>query len=96
MNAAINTIADRGQTDLQIFPDGSTVDGTSNGDAGLVIMTGEAITHRRHTATGVHSSSFRTEKTAMEKAISWLEGNEDWRKALLLCDCKSLVDAVGN
>ncbi len=32
----------------------------------------------------------------MEKAISWLEENEDWRKALLICDCKSLVDAVGN
>ncbi len=32
----------------------------------------------------------------MEKAISWLEGNEDWRKALLICDCKTLVDAVGN
>ena len=32
----------------------------------------------------------------MEKAISWLEESEDWRKALLICDCKSLVDAVGN
>ncbi len=32
----------------------------------------------------------------MEKAILWLEVNEDWRKALLVCDCKSLVDAVGN
>ncbi len=32
----------------------------------------------------------------MEKAISWLKENEDWRKAQLICDCKSLVDAVGN
>ncbi len=32
----------------------------------------------------------------MEKAISWLGENEDWRKALLICDCKSLVDVVGN
>ncbi len=32
----------------------------------------------------------------MEKAISWLEANEDWRKALLICNCKSLVDVVGN
>ncbi len=32
----------------------------------------------------------------MEKAISWLEENEDWCKALLKCDCKSLVEAVGN
>ncbi len=32
----------------------------------------------------------------MEKAISWLEENEDWRKALLICDYKLLVDAVDN
>ncbi len=32
----------------------------------------------------------------MEKAISWLEENEDWRNALLICDCKSLVGAVRN
>ncbi len=32
----------------------------------------------------------------MEKAISWLEENEDWHKSLLICDCKTLVDAVGN
>ncbi len=62
----------------------------------LVVMAGEAIIHRWHAATGVHSSSFQTEKTVMEKAISWLEANGDWRKALLICDCKSLVDGVGN
>ncbi len=32
----------------------------------------------------------------MEKAISWLEANEDWRKALLICDCKSFVETVVN
>ncbi len=32
----------------------------------------------------------------MEKTIWWFEDNGDWRKALLICDCKSLVDAVGN
>ncbi len=61
-----------------------------------MIMVGEAIIHQWHAATGVHSSSFQAEKTAMGKAISWLEANEDWRKALLICYCKSLVDAVGN
>ncbi len=61
-----------------------------------MVMAGEAIIHRWHAATGVHSSSFQAEKTAMEKAISWLEENEDWLKALLICDCKSLVDAVSN
>ncbi len=32
----------------------------------------------------------------MAKAISWLQENADWRKALYICDCKSLIDAVGN
>ncbi len=31
----------------------------------------------------------------MAKAISWLEENEDCRKALLICDYKLLVNAVG-
>ncbi len=61
-----------------------------------MIMVAEAIIHRRHAVTGVHSSYFQGGKTAMEKAISWLDANEDWRKALLICDCKSLLDAVGN
>ncbi len=32
----------------------------------------------------------------MHAAIACLEENEAWHKALLICDCKSLVDAVGN
>ncbi len=32
----------------------------------------------------------------MQAAITWLEENENGHKALLICDCKSLVDAVGN
>ncbi len=79
LSATSKTKADRGQTDLQIFTGGSTVEGTSNGGADLVVMAGEAIIHRWYAATGVHSSSFQAEKTAMEKAISWLEENEDWR-----------------
>ncbi len=31
-----------------------------------------------------------------QAAIAWLDENEAWHKALLMCDCKSLVDAVGN
>ncbi len=59
-------------------------------------MAGGAIIHRWHAATGVRSSSFQMEKTAVEKVILWLEESEDWRKALLICDCKSLVDTTGN
>ncbi len=61
-----------------------------------MVMAGEAIIHRWYAAPGIHSNSFQAEKTAMEKAISWLEENEDWRNAILICGCKSLVDAVGN
>ncbi len=32
----------------------------------------------------------------MQAAIAWLEEHGDWRKALLICDCKTLFDDVGN
>ncbi len=64
--AATKTIADRGPTDLQIFKDGSIVEGASNGGASLVVMAGEAITHRWHAATGATSIFFLAENTAME------------------------------
>ncbi len=92
----MKTIADRGHFDLHIFANGLTVEGTSNGGPGLAVMIGEAIIHRWHAATCVQSSSFQAEETELEKAISWLEHNEDRKKALLICDCKSLVAAVGN
>ncbi len=84
------------QADLQLLTDGSAMDGTTNGGAGLIIMAGGAIIHRWQAPTGAQSSSFQAEKTAMQAAIAWLEEHEDWRKALLKRDCKPLVDAVGN
>ncbi len=62
----------------------------------LVVMAEEVIIHRWHAATGAHISFFQAEKTAMAKAISWVREDESWRKVLLLCDCKSLIDIVGN
>ncbi len=72
------------------------MEGTSNGGAGLIIMAEGAIIHRWHAPIGAQSSSFQAEKTALQAAIAWLEENEDWQKVLIICDCKSLVDAVGN
>ncbi len=46
LSAAIQCIADRGQADLQLFTDGSTMEGKSNGGAGLIIMAGGTIIHR--------------------------------------------------
>ncbi len=58
LSAAIKTIADQGQTHLLFFTGHSTVEGTSNGVAGQVVMAEEAIIYRWLVATGVHSSSF--------------------------------------
>ncbi len=96
LSAAIQCIAERGQADLQLFTDGSTMEGTTKGGAGLIIMAGGPILYRWHAPTGAQSSSFQAEKTAMQAAIAWLEEHEDWLKALLICDCKSLVDAADN
>ncbi len=79
-------IAERGQEDLQLFTNGSMMEGTANSSAGLIIMAGGAIIHRWHARTGAQSSSFQAEKTAMQAVIAWLEEHEEWRKALLICD----------
>ncbi len=69
----------------------------TNGGAGIIIMAGEgAIIHRWHAPTDAQNSSLQAEKTGMQAAIMWLEEHEGWRKALLICDCKSLVDAQSN
>ncbi len=57
---------------------------------------GGAIILRWRAPTGAQSSSSQAEKTAMQAAIVSLEDYEDWHKALLICDCKSLVDVGGN
>ncbi len=95
LSAAIQYIAERGQADLQLVTDGSPMEGTTNGCTGLIIMAGGSIIHRWHAPTSAQSSSFQAEKTVMQAATAWLEECEDWHKALLTCDCKSLVDAVG-
>ncbi len=72
------------------------MEGTNNGGAGLIFMEGGAIIHRWQEPIGAESSPFQAEKTAMQAAVAWLEECEDWHEALLICDYKSLVDAVGN
>ncbi len=72
----------------------STEEATLHVSAGLGIMAGEAIIHRWNAAMGVLSITYQAEQTVMEKV--WLEENDDWCKALLICDCKSIVHAVGN
>ena len=62
----------------------------------MVVMSGEDIIERWHAPTGRWSSSYQAEKSAMVRAISWLDEYEDWQSALMLCDSKSLVETLAN
>ena len=94
--ATLAAIEDTGPTDIQVYTDGSTHEGTTDGGAGMVAMSGEDIIERWHAPTGRWSSSYQAEKSAMVRAISWLDEYEDWQSALVLCDSKSLVETLAN
>ena len=89
-------IEDTGPTDIQVDTDGSTHEGTTDGGAGMVVMSGEDIIERWHAPTGRCSSSYQAENSAMVRTISWLDVYEDWQSALVLCDSKSLVETLAN
>ena len=94
--ATLSAIEDTGPTDIQVYTDGSTHEGTTDGGAGMVAMSGEDIIERWHAPTGRWSSSYQAEKSAMVRAISWLDVYEDWQSALVLCDSKSLVETLAD
>ena len=94
--ATLATIGDTGPTDILVYTDASTHVGTTDGGAGMVVMSGEDIIERWHAPTGRWSSSYQAEKSAMVRAISWLDDYEDWQSALVLCDSKSLVETLAN
>ena len=89
-------IEDTGPTDILVYTDGSTHEGTTDGGAGMVAMSGEDIIERWHAPTGRWSSLYQVEKSAMVRAISWQDEYEDWQSAPLLCDSKSLVETHAN
>ena len=60
----------------------------------MVAMSMEDIIERWHAPTGRWSSSYQSEKSAMVRAISWLDEYEDWQSALVLCDRKSMVETL--
>ena len=93
--ATLAAIEDIGPTDIQVDTDGSTHEGTTDGGAWMVVMSGEDIIERWHAPTGQWSSSYQALKSAMVRAISWLDEYEDWQSALVLCD-KSLVETLAN
>ena len=62
----------------------------------MVAKSGEDIIERWHAPTGRWSSSHQAEKSAMVRAISWLNEYEYWHSALELCDSKSLFETLAN
>ena len=94
--ATLAAIEDTEPTDIQMYTDGSTHEGTTDGGAGLVALSGKDIIERWHAPTVRWSSSYQSEKSAMVRAISWLDEYEDWQSALVLCDSKSLVETLAN
>ena len=62
----------------------------------MVDMRWEDIIEQWHTTNGRWSSSYKAEKSAMVRAILWLDEYEDWQSALVLWDSKSLVETLVN
>ena len=71
--ATLAAMEDSGPTDVQVYTYVSTLEGTSDGGAGMVAMSGKDIIERWHAPTGRWSSSYQAEKSAMVRAISWLD-----------------------
>ena len=82
--ATLAAIEDTGPTDIQVYTDGSTHEGNTDGGAGMVAVSGEDIIERWHAPTSRWSSSYQAEKSAMVRTISWLDEYEDWQSALVL------------
>ena len=94
LEKAQRTIEEVGHSDLQTYTDGSTTDGTRNDGAGMSIARKKTVLHSWHASTGAHSSAYSAKKATLEAALKWLERKNDWHKAFIVCDCRSLVEAT--
>ena len=70
--AAADTFFMSGSSDLQVYTDDSTKEGTDNGGAGMVVCQDGKTIHSWKAPTGSTCSSFHLEKAAMVAAILWL------------------------
>ena len=94
--SAKKTIAAEDPTDLQIFTDGSTLNGTENGGAWVVVFRENKLIQSCYAPTGTFSSFCQAMKTALIAAIFWLEQNDDWFSAFIITDCKLLLQACSD
>ena len=85
-----------GHSDLQIYTDCSATDGTRNSEAGKIIARDKKVFHHWHASTRARSCVYSGEKAAMKEALKWLESENDWHRSVIVCDCKSLVEATDN
>ena len=84
-----------GNLDGIVFTDVSVVDGTRAGGAGVVVRTGDETIRHWSVPVGARYSSYAAELKAMLEAATWLKHTRDWRRAAIVTDSKSLVDALG-
>ena len=84
-----------GNPDVTVYTDGSVVDGTRTGGAGVVVRTGDETIRQWSVPAGARCSSYAAELTAMLEAATWLKRTQDWRRAAIVTDSRSLVDALG-
>ena len=62
----------------------------------MIIARNKKVLHSWHAPTGARKSAYSVERAALEAALKWLESENDWYRAVIICDCKSLVEATGN
>ena len=82
-----------GNPDVTVCTDGSVVDGTRTGGAGVVVRTGDETIRQWSVPAGARCSSYAAELTAMLEAATWLKRTRDWRRAAIVTDSRTLVDA---
>ena len=92
----LQTLASIHLMDFQIWTYGSAWDGIEDGRAGLVVLSQDGLIYEWHDPTCTHSGSFQVETATLKNAIQWLSSISSWVSAIIICDCKSLVQAISN
>jgi len=95
---AMEALNDNTCYDYTIYTDGSAVEGTKLGGAGIVITTGDnnnpTVVKELSLPAGKWSSSYQAEMTALTKALQ--ETNEHYKekKIRIVTDSKSTIDTI--
>ena len=64
--------------------------------AGLVVLCQDDLVHEWHASTGTRISSFQAENAALKEIIQWLSSISSRVSAIIICDWRSLVQAISN